>query len=90
MAIKLDNSVSYELNENKKNLILHFRDKYFAPFGIMQVVKDFFAIPNEEIDKIRSQANEEFRTLKNDSKLEDYPIKMKVSYKKTKLIFEKE
>lgn len=90
MAIKLDNSVSYEINENKKNLILHFRDKYFAPFGIMQVVKDFFDIQNEDIDKVRGQANEEFRSIKNNSRLEDYPMKMVVSYKKTKLIFEKE
>mgnify|MGYP001357089976 CR=1 FL=1 len=90
MGIKIDNSVSYDVNEAKKILTLNFRDKYFATVGIMTVAKDFFNIQNEDFEKVRSQVYENFRELKNETRTEDYPLKMSVIYKKSKLILEKE
>ncbi len=90
MSIKIDNSVSYDVNEAKKILTLNFRDKYFAPVGIMNIAKDFFNIQNEDFEKVRSQVYENFRELKNETRTEDYPLKMSVTYKKSKLILEKE
>jgi hypothetical protein len=90
MGIKIDNSVSYELNEGKKILTLIFRDKYFAPVGIMNVAKEFFNIQNEDFEKVRSNLYEEFRVMKNETRLDDYPSKILVTYKKAKLILEKE
>ncbi len=90
MSVKIDNSVSYDVNEAKKILTLNFRDKYFAPVGIMTVAKDFFNIQDEDFEKVRSNLYEEFMAMKNETKLDDYPLKMSVSYKKSKLILEKE
>jgi hypothetical protein len=90
MSIKIDNSVSYDVNEAKKILTLNFRDKYFAPVGIMNIAKDFFNIQDEDFEKVRSQLYENFRELKNETRTEDYPLKMSVTYKKAKLILEKE
>ncbi len=79
---KIDSSIQYEINEEKTEVIFHLRDKFFAPYGAMEIVKINF--PEKEYE-IKDLLKKEFNSIKNNTSSENYPINLKIEVKKDKI-----
>lgn len=83
---RIDGSISYELNGKSIRFVI--KDKYFAPYGLLELVTKTYS--NEfGVDKLAEFKNDirkELTNYKNNIHHNDYPIEIKLEIQKEKAL----
>ncbi len=80
---RIDGSISYMLMDKPKKIQFYIRDRYFSPYGILEVFKEVYkeTEPLNEVEEGRKELNKYLVGLKNELYQNDYPIEVNVEKK---------